>query len=223
MIAVTEGAASADMRRFFGRDVADTITSQERSFAAGDATDRDAAILMLDLRGFSRFAATRSPQEVVEVLGRYHRRVLPIVEHHGGVIDKFLGDGVLATFGAVRPSQSAAADALRALCEVLDAGDTWTRGTPANGSLPIHGAVSYGRVVAAALGNDDRLEFTVIGTAANLAAKLEKHNKVTGTRGLVTATTYAQARHEGYDRAWQPFDAQQVAGVDTPLQLMGMH
>ncbi|MEM6847708.1 MAG: adenylate/guanylate cyclase domain-containing protein [Pseudomonadota bacterium] len=222
MIAVTEGAASADMRRFFGRDVADTITSQERSFAAGDATDRDAAILMLDLRGFSRFAATRSPQEVVEVLGRYHRLVLPIVERHGGVIDKFLGDGVMATFGAVRPSDTSAADALKALCDVLDAGDTWAAGTAATGSLPIHGAVSYGRVVAAALGNDDRLEFTVIGTAANLAAKLEKHNKATGTRGLVTSTTYVEARREGFSRAWQPLPNQQVAGVDTPLQLMGM-
>ncbi|MEM8665844.1 MAG: adenylate/guanylate cyclase domain-containing protein, partial [Pseudomonadota bacterium] len=201
LVAVREGAAGRDMRRFFGRGVAEAITSQEEAAMAGDATERDAAVLMLDLRGFTAFAANHDPDAVVEVLTDYHRMAVPIIEAHGGVVDKFLGDGVMATFGALRPCDSAAADALRTLLTVIEAAPAWEAALSAKGvaPLPINGAVAAGRVVAATLGNDARLEFTVIGTPANLAAKLEKHNKVTRTRALTDWTTFSRARAEGLD------------------------
>lgn len=215
VVAVREGAARRDMDRYFGAGVAEAITSNETAAAAGDATGRDAAILMLDLRGFTRFASNHEAADVVATLTEYHRIVVPIVERHGGVVDKFLGDGVMATFGALQPSTTAARDSLTALMEVMEAGEAWDRSLAERGfePMPINGAAVAGRVVAATLGNEHRLEFTVIGGAANLAAKLEKHNKTVATRALTDDETFERARSEGFEGHGEPIGAFEVGAL----------
>lgn len=221
LVAVREGAARRDMDRYFGAGVAEAITSNEEAAAAGDATGRDAAILMLDLRGFTRFAGNHPADEVVATLTEYHRMVVPIVQRHGGVVDKFLGDGVMATFGALEPSRTAARDSLMALLEVMEAAAGWDRTLEERGyeAMPINGAAVAGRVVAATLGNEERLEFTVIGAAANLAAKLEKHNKVAETRALTDEETYMRAKAEGFCGEGDPIGAFEVSPLTaaTPI------
>lgn len=222
--AVRESVATREMRRFFGTGVADAITSGEHAAMAGDATDRDAAILMLDLRGFSAFAADCSPRKVVSALTAYHALTVPLIEAEGGVVDKFLGDGLMATFGAVEPSNAPAAAALRALDAVMAAQPRWEAAAASSdfAPLPIHGAAVAGRVVAATLGHEGRLEFTVIGEPANLAAKLEKHNKALGTRALTTAETLATAIAQGYSRQPKTLGAQTVPGVTNPVALVAL-
>ena len=119
---------------------------------------------------------------------------------NGGSIDKFLGDGILASFGAVAPSPTAVADALRAADAVIEAADRWAAERRAAGLRPlsIGLAAASGRVVFGAVGDGERLEFTVIGDAVNFAAKLEKHNKDESTRALVDGDTYDQALQQGY-------------------------
>lgn len=220
--AVREGAARRDMGRFFGAGVAEAITSNEHAAAAGDATRVDAAILMLDLRGFTSFAGAHPPETVVATLTRYHRFVLPIIEAHGGVVDKFLGDGVMATFGALRPSETAAADALAALCEIIAGAAAWDDALAAEGlpAMPINGAAVAGRIVAATVGNENRLEFTVIGTAPNLAARVEKHNKVAGTKALTTSETYERACREGFARPGEPIGPADLRTGGAPVELV---
>lgn len=223
--AIRESSATREMRRFLSEGVADVITSAEAELSAGHATERDAAILMLDIRDFTPFATSVSPHCVVEVLTLYHAFVVPIVERRGGVIDKFLGDGVMATFGAVAPSETAAADAVGALEEILDAVPRWHAPLAERGlskPLRVNGAVSAGRIVFATLGNEERLEYTVIGEPANFAAKLEKHNKVEGTLGLVDAATYARAVEQGYRprRATRPLGACTIEGTPGDCELV---
>jgi adenylate cyclase len=136
----------------------------------------------------------------MQLLQDYQGRVCPLIVSNGGSIDKFLGDGILASFGAVLPSGIAAADALRAADAVIEAADHWAAERRQAGQPPlsIGLAVASGRVVFGAVGDGERLEFTVIGDAVNFAAKLEKHNKVEGTRALVDGNTYAKAEHQGY-------------------------
>ncbi|ORE95609.1 adenylate cyclase [Stappia sp. 22II-S9-Z10] len=223
LTAVREGAASRDLRRYFGTGVAAAITDRATAATAGDAEARDAAVLMLDLRGFTPFAATRAPAETVATLTRFHGLTIPIIESHGGVVDKFMGDGVMATFGAVRPSATAAADALAALCAVMDAAPEWDRILAASGrpTLPINGAAASGPVVAATVGTDHRLEFTVIGSAVNLAAKLEKHNKEAGTSALTDKATYDRACAQGFCLPdAPPSRLHRVTGLDNPLLLI---
>jgi adenylate cyclase len=223
--AIREETAGREVRRFLSPGVAEAIVRSETVIEAGHAVERDAAILMLDIRGFTRFATTVPPQAVVQMLTSFHARVLPLIRTHGGIVDKFLGDGVMATFGAVEASRMAAADALRALEAILTEAKSWQESLAASGAgtaLAVNGAVAAGPVVFATLGSGDRLEYTVIGEAVNLAAKLEKHNKVEGTRALVSADSYERAIAQGYlpraTHVRRP--AARVAGAGEPIDLV---
>jgi len=182
--------------------------------------------MMLDIRGFTGATARLAPQEVVALLTRLHARIIPAVRRHNGVVDKFLGDGVMVTFGAVRPSQRPAADALAALEAVLAEADSWQREAAEETGvrLVVNGAVAAGPVMFAVVGALDRLEYTVIGEAVNLAAKLEKHNKVEATRALTTAETLAMARVQGWTggNALLARPAQIVAGAAQPIDLVAL-
>ena len=135
--------------------------------------------MFTDLRGFTKASATLSPSELIALIAEYQNVVLPVVRAHNGNIDKFMGDGILASFGAVNPSQQYAADALRCTEAILLASRNWATDRQARG-LPVLGigiGVAYGSLVFGIIGVERRLEYTVIGEPVNLAAKLEKHNK----------------------------------------------
>jgi len=226
LTAVREEAAGREIRRFLSRGVAEQISMSDELIEAGHAAERDAAIMMIDIRGFTPFSTTVAPAEVVRMLTSFHGRIVPIVQDHNGVVDKFLGDGIMVTFGAVGPSRTAAADALRALDRILDEAMAWQRSLEGLGlktPLYVNAAVASGTVVFATLGDATRLEYTVIGEAVNLAAKLEKHNKVERTRALLPAATLAAARGQGYEPATEPDlrRGAKVAGVTEPIDLYG--
>lgn len=221
---VSEGVAARDLSRFFDPGVANRIRSAALSIKAGEGEIREAAILTVDLRGFTRLSVELPPDDVMKVLQDYQGRICPLIAANGGSIDKFLGDGILASFGAVTPSTSAAADALRAADAVMEAAGRWAgeRRTAGLPPLAIGLAVASGRVVSGAVGDGERLEFTVIGDAVNFAAKLEKHNKDEKTRAIVDAETYALAERQGYVPA-APRErraGRTVAGVPHPVDLV---
>jgi adenylate cyclase len=222
--AVSEGAAARDLSRFFDPNVANRIRSAAMAVKAGEGELRDATILTVDLRGFTHLSTTLAPADVMKLLQDYQGRICPLIVGNGGSIDKFLGDGILASFGAVAPSPSAAADALRAADAVIDAADRWRTDRAAAGLPPvaIGLAVSSGRVVFGAVGDGERLEFTVIGDAVNFTAKLEKHNKDEKTRALTDAATYALAEQQGY-RPRAPREhrtARRMAGVTDLVDIV---
>jgi adenylate cyclase len=214
--------AAADLSLFFDDAVARRITGSEVELMAGQGEQREAAILFLDLRGFTPAAAQLGPQGVIALLGEYQRLVVPIVRRHGGSIDKYLGDGVLASFGAVQPDAAYAAQALRAVDDIVAAVDGWReRRRQAGLAAPDVGAgLATGEVVSGIVGDGLRLEYTVIGDAVNLAAKLEKHNKAHGTRALATRQAYELARAQGYARAKPLCPGAAVAGVAGPADLV---
>lgn len=221
---VSEGIAAQELSRFFAPQIAQRIKGAEQAIEAGSAEICEAAILNLDLRGFTRLAETESPQAVLAILGEYQARVVPIVQAHGGSIDKYLGDGIMASFGATQRSEAYAADALRALEAVLEEAERWRAEREAAGAPAprVNGAVATGPVLFGAVGTEKRLEITVIGDAVNLSAKLEKHNKTTGSAGLATAEAYALACRQGF--APRPghrrLAGERVAGVGQPLDLV---
>jgi adenylate cyclase len=222
--AVSEGAAAADLSRFFDPEVAQRIRGAATAIKAGEGELRDVAILTVDLRGFTRLSTELAPDDVMKVLQDYQGRICPRIVGNGGSIDKFLGDGILASFGAVTPSTTPAADALRAADAVLEAADQWARDRKAAGLTPLTlgMALSAGRVVFGAVGDGERLEFTVIGDAVNFTAKLEKHNKEEGTRALTDARTYALAEEQGYNprEVRERRSGRKIAGVAEPMDVV---
>ena len=178
--------------------------------------------MFLDLRGFTALSRMLPPDQTVAVLGDYQARMAPIIRKHGGSIDKYLGDGILASFGATRLSQTFAADALNAVDELMAEAKHWSEQRVAQGLPPVNvgAAVASGSLLIGAVGDATRLEYTVIGDAVNLAAKLEKQTKVEKVRSLTDAATYALARQQGFslDKEVLPFRI--VGGVEHPLDLV---
>ena len=221
--ATIEQMAASELSRFFAPEVAGRIRATEAAIQPGEAELRDAAILMVDLRGFTPLSHELPPRDVIGLLSEYQSRMVQVIDLHGGSVDKFLGDGILASFGATRSSPSYARDALLALEGVVDAAAAWAaererqeRVVPRVGA-----AVASGRVMFGAIGDATRLEYTVIGDPVNLAAKLEKHTKVEDARALCSLSTLELARAQGF-RARRPFEVRQarrVEGVAGPLDL----
>jgi len=197
--AVVDARATANLSRFFDPNIAERIGRDTDALASVAGEIRDVAILMLDIRDFTGIAAALPPRDVLTILTEYRNRMLPAIEDNGGSIDKFLGDGIMATFGAVTSLGNSAASACNALMDALSSADSWSeelvnRGYP---RLIVSGAVSKGSVVCGVVGDQARLEYTVIGDAVNLVAKLEKENRKLSTRGLVTIEAYEAAVAQG--------------------------
>jgi adenylate cyclase len=221
--AVTEAHAAAELSRFLAPEVASDIRMTRESLQPGDAVLREAAVMMVDLRGFTRLSARLSPQETLALVAEYQSRMVPAIRAHGGSIDKYLGDGIMATFGAGRPSATFAADALRAQAAVLAAAADWSRDRIARGetAVAIGTAVATGPILCGVIGTEERLEWTVIGEAVNLAAKLEKHCKAAGVAALATAAALDLARAQGLaPAAARLLPAQRVEGVAARLDLV---
>jgi adenylate cyclase len=222
--AVAERTAAQDLSRFLAPEVADRIRRSEMQIAAGEGEQRDATILTTDLRGFTKLSTSMDPDAVMKLLQDYQGRVCPAIQAAGGSIDKFLGDGILTSFGAARPSPTYAADALRAADAVIAAVEAWNAERAARELPPVRVgmALASGRIVFGAVGDGDRLEYTVIGDAVNLAAKLEKHTKEENVRALCDCGTYALARRQGYAAPGERETraARHVAGVTAPLDLI---
>ena len=221
---VAEEAAATSLSRFFPEEVARRIAGSEAEVAAGQGVAREAVILMIDIRSFTPLASHMAPNDLITLLTEYQSRMVPLIHLHGGAVDKFLGDGVLATFGAVVDSPSCAADALRCLEAIVYEADAWNaeRLSRGDSAIEIGAAAASGRVVFGILGDLERLEYTVIGNPVNLAAKLESHNKTLKCRGLTDATTYRLAMRQGYTPAQttREVTAQTVAGVEQPIDLV---
>jgi adenylate cyclase len=222
--AVTDQLAAAELSRFFAPEVAGRIRESAIALEPGQAELREAAILMVDLRGFTPLTRALAPAEVMALLSEYQSRVVAAVTGHGGSIDKFMGDGILASFGATRPSARAAADALHALEDLLAATARWAEERQAAGlAAPrVGAAIATGPVMFGTIGDHSRLEYTVIGDPVNLAAKLEKHTKAERVPALCTDAAYRQALAQGY-RPTAPAEERpqrRVAGVDVPLDLV---
>ncbi len=222
--AVVEGRAKENLSRFFAPNVAKYIGQSGDEITAGSGEVRHVAILNLDLRGFTRLASVLPPQQVMSVLGEYQRAMIPIIQRHGGEIDKFLGDGIMATFGASRPMSDCDAKALDALNDLMRVATEWSaqqrlqRGL----ELSVNGSAASGPVICGAVGDETRLEYTVIGDAVNLSAKLEKHNKALGCRAVVTADMYDQALAQGHRPTGELRHEKlsRVAGVTEPIDLI---
>ena len=218
-----EGAAARDLARFFSPEVARQITAAEQAIEAGSGKARDAAVVFCDIRGFTRFAHTVSPGEVIAMLIEYQQALVPSILGHGGTIDKFMGDGIMATFGAVRPSATAAADALRAVDAVMEAAAAWNRHCVAEGrpAHRVNAAAAFGPIVFGAVGDVDRLEYTVIGDPVNQAAKLEKANRAEGSDALTDRGTWEAAVRQGYAAgSVEHRSGSRLEGFDEPVDLV---
>jgi adenylate cyclase len=133
------------------------------------------AVLFADVVGFTAWSERHGPSEVISLLRDVHARLEEAVFRHEGTLDKFIGDGMLATFGTPAPGPRDASNALACLVSILIEFETWNARRARAGREPIRISLGchYGPVVVGNIGTDRRLEFAVVGDTVNVASRLE--------------------------------------------------
>ncbi len=223
--AVTQTQAAQSLSRFFSDDLADHITSAETDAAIGEVVSREASILNVDIRGFTPLTKRTTPEEQIALITEYHAHIVPVITRYGGHVDKFMGDGIMAYFGVLAESKTHAIDVLHCMEDIMKASDNWNNDRKNKGLEPvvIHASCASGDIVFGVIGQEHRLEYTVIGDAANVSAKMEKQTKLEGVRAIATKETLICAQKQGYETAqdrWEIREERTVAGVDHPLDVI---
>ena len=224
--AILQANAADELSRFFPDVVAQKVRDADHEIRPGEGERRDVAILNVDIRGFTELSSRMAPGRTVSLLSEYQAVIIPVIRDHDGLIDKFMGDGIMATFGTTGAAATYAADAMRAVDAVLHAVDAFVAAHPNHdvAKLEVNYAVVAGPVVFGTVGDEERLEYTVIGPSVNLSAKLEKHNKVLGSIALTDRRTWEAALAQGFDpAATRAFEHEprivqtQVTGTDAVI------
>lgn len=179
-----ERAASA-LGRFVNTHVAEKALRGELKLGG---ERKECAILFADIRGFTSMSELMEPERIVEFLNEYMTAMVACLDSTGGVVDKFIGDAVMATWGAAFTTGSDPENAVNAALLMREAIVRFNlgRGQGANPAVRIGIGLNYGPVVAGQIGSEERLEYTVIGDAVNLASRIESLTKEVGCDILIS-------------------------------------
>jgi adenylate cyclase len=198
----------------FGQHVSPQVVERLLVEGAGAASDiRRVAVMFVDFRSFTAGARSRSPQDVVDRLDGAFAVLVEILDRHGGIVNKFLGDGFLALFGVPFEAPEAAHHAVAAAREMLAAmsGINNASSWPLRIGIGIH----FGEVVAGNIGSPRRKEYTVIGDTVNFAARLESLNKEFNSQLLISAAVRDALGQDGRDAV--SLGEVAIRGYDRPM------
>ncbi len=222
--AVTEQAAAQDFSRFFDKRIAQDIRSSQKVLEAGHGERRNTSVINIDIRGFSVMAANREPSEVMQILSTYQGRVIPILQQNSAIIDKFMGDGIMATFGIDDENMQFSRKSIEAAEAVMLDSRKWQEEEPLLADAKVTNigiGIACGTVAFGAVGQGDRLEMTVIGSPVNTSAKLEKHNKTLNSDCIISRKTWDNAINEGYEPKLEfEFMDTVVDGIEGPKEIV---
>ena len=212
--------ARDNLARYFSPDVAAELASKDHDLGA--ARRQHAAVLFADIVGFTRLSEALGPEGTIALLREWHGRLGDIVFRNGGTLDKYIGDGLMATFGTPHPRPGDATRALEAALEMAAAARSPGAGAerdasrraqtvPSAAAGPPPGApdaplpppvrivvgLHYGPVVLGDIGNERRLEFAVLGDTVNVASRLEGLTRELGVDLLASRELVDRVREEG--------------------------
>jgi class 3 adenylate cyclase/DNA-binding NarL/FixJ family response regulator len=188
---VEQSATATSLKSYVPSQFVDALA---RGGDAASQRELEVTILFSDIRGFSAIAERLTAREIGEIVGRHLGAMAEVISEHGGTIDKFQGDAVMAVFGAPEPSEDHAERALR--CALAMQHRQWELnaqgwGTDAVEALNVGIGLNTGVVMAGAIGGGGRLEYTVIGDAVNVAQRLQ--SEAGGGEIVAAASTVSAA------------------------------
>ena len=189
-----EGREKRKMKRLFGQYVSKDVYEQlvaNPDLARLGGQRREMTVLFSDIRGFTTVSERGQPEEIVAILNEYFTRMVEIVFEHKGTLDKFVGDMVMALFGAPLDDSNHAEHAVEAALKMIRELNALNQKWAAEGrpSLDIGIGISTGPMIAGNIGSEAIMSYTVIGDSVNLGARLESLNKEYGTRIIISEAT----------------------------------
>jgi adenylate cyclase len=184
-----------NLARYFSPNVVEQLSRNDEPLK--QVRTQNVAVLFADIVGFTAYADGRSPIEVIGTLRLFHERMEREVFQHGGTLDKYLGDGLMATFGTPFTGDADAGNALRCAQAMIGSIDELNLERSNRGEPPIRLSIGlhYGQVVLGDIGLN-RLEFAVIGTAVNVASRLETLTREYGCAMVASDDLMRRARME---------------------------
>ncbi|MCA0872642.1 adenylate/guanylate cyclase domain-containing protein [Seohaeicola saemankumensis] len=211
----------ANLSRYFSPNVVEELSQNDEPLK--QVRSQDIAVLFIDIVNFTGFASDRDPYEVIELLRGFHGRMETEVFRHHGTLDKYLGDGLMATFGTPMAGDRDATNALDCARDMIRVMDRWNRDRRRAGEPEIHAGIGlhYGPAVLGDIGAN-RLEFAVIGTSVNVASRLEALTRPLAARLVISDALRTRVMQEtgGTTDAldgMQPLPDQDIRGIEEPM------
>jgi adenylate cyclase len=215
--------ARGNLSRYFSPKVVDTLAARDEPL--GRVRRQAVGVLFADLVGFTTMAEEMTPEEVMGLLRDFHGRMEEEVFRHGGCLEKFIGDALLATFGVPDTGRRDATDALACARGMQGALAAWNREREAAGRRPLRMGLGlhYGPVVAGDIGSRRSMAFATVGDTTNVTSRLQTLTRELGVSIVASGALVAAVEREGADlRLLQGLTsrgASVLRGRDTPIEL----
>lgn len=216
-----------NLARYFSPNMVDNLSQNDDPLK--QIKTQNVAVLFVDIIGFTTYSNQREPKEVIETLRDFHGLMEKCVFENSGTLDKFLGDGLMATFGTPEEGEHDALNALKCASAMVNAVEEWNKSRATKGSeeIRIGLGLHYGPCVLGDIGGDNRLEFAVIGDTVNVASRVEAKTRELGVSIAITETLADKVREQANGSAetlgeFKRFDHQEIRGLDKELTLFGV-
>ena len=174
---IREARDRATLARYFSPDVVTELTGHQAGFI--ESRTPVAAVIFADIAGFTSLAERERPEDVLAFLREFHQRATGAVFAHGGTLNKFIGDEVMASFGAIHDMEAPAASALECALTMAEAMRDWSaeRAAAGQSGVRVGIGVHFGPVVVGNIGNDSILELAVLGDTVNVTSRLQQKTR----------------------------------------------
>lgn len=211
----------SNLSRYFSPNVVESLSRNDEPLK--QTRTHDVAVLFVDIVGFTSFASDMSPEKLIETLRGFHARMEAEVFNNQGTLDKYLGDGLMATFGTPTPGDLDATRALACARNMLAQMELWNAERAEKNEPPVQISIGlhYGSVVLGDIGAN-RLEFAVLGNTVNVASRLERLTRSLDTRLVMSGALIDQIREESSPEASvlagiKPAPDQNIRGISGPM------
>jgi len=219
----------ANLARYFSPNMVDDLAQSDEPLGA--VRRQSIAVLFADIVGFTRLCEYQPPEAVIGLLREFHGRMEASVFANQGTLDKYIGDGVMATFGTPTVGPRDSSNALACAREMVESIEQWNRGRVTRGEPPIRVSVGvhYGPVVIGDTGGEHRLEFAVIGDTVNVASRLENLTRELNAEIVIGEDLANEIEREAPDEAaaslagFQQQPAQSIRGREAALPIWILH
>ncbi len=211
------------LSRYFSPELAQSLAaSEDQQLLKGRR--QSAAVLFVDMRGFTSLGEDMAPEQLSDLLSEYRNRLTGPIFKHGGTVDKFIGDAIMAVFGTPISHTDDARRAVLCALDMLEETTRWAEERARLQMLPVAVGIGahYGEVFAGALGNEQLLEFTVIGDTVNVAERLERLSRDVDSPLVVSAALLREVSDAEQIAEWRDLPAKVLKGHRQPVEICGL-